>query len=65
MKCMKCGKEAFKSTMTEAIELGPKRLNLVLAYWLFVIFPAINVWNAMRSFTQEMLPKRLRRLRSV
>lgn len=22
MKCMKCGKEAFKSTMTEAIELG-------------------------------------------
>ena len=22
MKCMKCGKEAFKSTTTEAIELG-------------------------------------------
>ena len=22
MKCMKCGKEAFKSPMTEAIELG-------------------------------------------
>ena len=29
MKCMKCGKETYRSTNTEAIELGEGRLLIV------------------------------------
>ena len=47
MKCMKCGKTAFKSFTSEAIELG---------FGLLVIrnIPAISVKNAMKFSIQAM-----------